>query len=84
VAMTGSVAMFPLGDVTVLQIKVPPRPGNPGLSVAYALVAKEESSTSRVVRTLRLQGGTLTSKGWVSDQSDPLRLEQVEGNNSTR
>ena len=84
VAMTGSVAMFPLGDVTVLQIKVPPRPGNPGLSEAYALVAKEESSTSRVVRTLRLQGGTLTSKGWVSDQSDPLRLEQVEGNASTR
>lgn len=84
VAMTGSVAMFPLGDVTVLQIKVPPRPGNPGLSVAYAVVAKEESSTSRVVRTLRLQGGTLTSKGWVSDESDPLRLEQVEGNNTSR
>jgi len=86
VAMTGSVALFPLGDVKVLQIRVPPRPGNPGLSRAYALVAKEESSTSRVVRTLRLQGGVLTSKGWVSDQSDPLRLEQVEGtaNNAVR
>jgi len=79
VTMTGSVALFPLGDVRVLQIKVPARPGNPGLSRAYALVAKEESSTSRVVRTLRLQAGTLTSKGWVSDQSDPVRLEQVEG-----
>lgn len=77
--MSGSVAVFPLGEVTVLQIKVPQRSGTPGLSVAYSMVAKEESSTSRVVRTLRLQGGTLTSKGWVSDQSDPLRLEQVEG-----
>lgn len=78
VSMTGSVALYPLGDVKVLQIKVPDHPGSPGLSRAYSLVAKEESSTSRVVRTLRLQGGTLTSKGWVSDQSDPLRLEQVE------
>lgn len=79
VSMTGSVAVFPLGDVKVLQIKVPARPGNPGLSRAYALVAKEESSTSRVVRTLRLQGGSLTSRGWISDESDPVRLEQVEG-----
>jgi len=79
VSMSGSVAVFPLGEVTVLQIKVPARPGTKGLSRAYSMVAKEESSTSRVVRTLRLQGGTLTSTGWVSDQSDPLRLEQVEG-----
>lgn len=86
VVMTGSVAVFPLGEVTVLQIKVPARPGSPGLSRSYSMVAKEESSTSRVVRTLRLQGGTLNSKGWVSDQSDPLRLEQVEGTapNSSR
>jgi len=83
VSMTGSVALFPLGNVQVLQLKVPARPGNPELSRAYALVAKEESSTSRVVRTLRLQAGTLTSKGWISDQSDPLRLEQVEGTSGT-
>jgi len=79
VSMVGSVAVFPLGKVTVMQIKVPNRPGIQGLSRAYAMVAKEERNTSRVVRTLRLQGGTLTSKGWISDQSDPLRLEQVEG-----
>lgn len=86
VTMVGSLAVFPLGNVTILQIKVPPRPDNPGLSRSYAMVAKEETSTSRVVRTLRLQGGTLTAKGWVSDQTDPLRLEQVEGTaaNSTR
>jgi hypothetical protein len=83
VSLSGSVAVFPLGAVTVLQIKVPSRPGVPGLSRSYSLVAKEESSTSRVVRTLRLQGGTLSAKGWVSDQSDPLRLEQVEGTAST-
>jgi hypothetical protein len=79
VSMVGSVAVYPLGGVTVLQIKVPGRPGNPGVSRAYSMVAQEESSTSRIVRTLRLQGGFLTSKGWISDQSDPLRLEQVEG-----
>lgn len=84
VSMSGSVAVYPLGGVTILQIKVPPRPGAAGLSRAYSMVAKEESSTSRVVRTLRLQGGTLTSKGWVSDQSDPLRLEQVEGTAASR
>jgi len=77
--MVGSVAVYPLDGVTVLQIKVPGRPGSTGISRSYSVVAKEESSTSRVVRTLRLQGGMLTSKGWVSDQSDPLRLEQVEG-----
>jgi len=82
--MTGSMAVYPLGSVTILQIKVLPRPGKPGLSRAYSLVAKEETSTSRTVRTLRLQGGTLTSKGWVSDQSDPLRLEQVEGTTAAR
>lgn len=82
VAMTGSVAVYPLEGVTILQIKVPPRPGNPGFSKAYSMVYKEESGTSRVVRTLRLQGGTLMAKGWVSDQSDPLRLEQVEGTTS--
>ncbi len=79
VSMVGSVAVYPLDGVTVLQIKVPGRPGSTGISRSYSVVAKEESSTSRVVRTLRLQGGMLTSKGWVSDQSDPLRLEQVEG-----
>jgi hypothetical protein len=79
VSRVGSVAVYPLGGVTILQIKVPARPGDPGFSKAYAMVAKEESNTSRLVRTLRLQGGTLTSKGWVSDQSDALRLEQVEG-----
>lgn len=84
VSHVGSMAVFPLGSVTVLQVKVSPRPGFPGLSRAYSMTAKEESSTSRVVRTLRLQGGTLTSKGWVSDQSDPLRLEQVEGTTGAR
>jgi len=83
VSMSGSVAVFPLGNVTVLQIRVPSRPGLSGFSRAYSLVAKEESSTSRVVRTLRLQGGVLNSKGWVSDQTDPLRLEQVEGTASS-
>jgi hypothetical protein len=84
VLRVGSVAVYPLGDVTILQIKVPARPGTPGLSKAYSMVAKEESNTSRLVRTLRLQSGTLTSRGWVSDQSDPLRLEQVEGTVSGR
>lgn len=79
VVMTGMVAVYPLDKVKVLQIKVAPRPGQPGLSKAYAMESKEESSTSRVVRTLRLQGGVLRSQGWVSDQSEPLRLEQVEG-----
>jgi len=79
VTTVGSVALFPLGDVKVLEIKVPDRPGSQGFSRAYSLVAQEERNTSRVVRTLRLQSGTLSAKGWVSDQSDPLRLEQVEG-----
>ncbi len=79
VEMVGSMAVFPLGGVTVLQLKVPPRPGFAGLSKAYAMDLKEESSTSRVVRTIRLQSGVLNSKGWYSDQSDPIRLEQVEG-----
>ena len=79
VEMTGSMAVFPLGDVTVLQLKVPPRPGLPGFSKAYSMETKEETSTSRIVRTIRLQSGVLSSKGWYSDQSDPIRLEQVEG-----
>ncbi len=84
VEMTGSMAVFPLGGVTVLQLKVPPRPGAPGLSKAYSMETKEEASTTRVVRTIRLQSGVLTSKGWYSDQSDPLRLEQVEGSAPSR
>jgi hypothetical protein len=86
VSMVGSMAVYPLGSVTILQVKVASRPGTPAFSRAYSLVAKEEASTSRIVKTLRLQSGTLTAKGWVSDQSDPLRLEQVEGNaaNSSR
>lgn len=78
VDMIGAVAVFPLGNVTVLQLKVPPRPGYPGFSKAYSMETKEEASTSRVVRTIRLQSGVLNSKGWYSDQSDPLRLEQVD------
>lgn len=80
----GAVALFPLGSLKILEIKAGAKPGSSGFSKAYAMDAQEETTTSRVVRTLRLQAGTLTAKGWVSDQSDPLRLEQVEGTTSAK
>ncbi len=70
-AMTGAMAVFPLGSVTVLQLKVPPRPGSPGMSKAYSMETKEEASTSRVVRTIRLQSGILSSRAGIPISPTP-------------
>jgi len=74
----GAMGVFPLGNDTILQIEVPSKDNMRAWSRAYSLVTHKEANTSRVVRTLELQAGTLSSTGWVSDQSDPIRLEQVE------
>ena len=78
VSATGFGALHRLGGTTVLQVKVPSRDGKPALSRAYAFSMAEESTTSRVVRTMRLQEGRLTITGWQSNSTDALRLEQVE------
>lgn len=78
VSFTGFGALHRLGGTTVLQIKVPSTNGKQAPSRVYAFSMTEESTTSRVVRTMRLQEGHLTIAGWQSNSTDALRLEQVE------
>ena len=75
---TGFGALHDFSGVTVLQVKVPGTDGKPVFSKAYSFTLTEEATSSRVVRTVRLQEGRMAIEGWVRGSTDTLRLEQIE------
>lgn len=76
--LKAAASVFQLNQFTILQVKVFAENGQVMPARNYGMGLKEEKTPGRIIRTLTLQSGTMSSQGWKSDLSEVLKLEQIE------